>query len=75
MTDRLRNEKVLHRAKEDRSILRTIKRRTANEIGHILRRNCVLKEGKIEGAIQVMDRRGIRCKQLLDDLKETERYW
>ena len=75
LTDRLRNEKVLHRVKEERSILRTIKRRMANEIGHILRRNCLLKEGKIEGVIQEMDRRGIRCKQLLDDLKETERYW
>jgi hypothetical protein len=36
-----------------KDILRTIKRRKANWIGHTLRRNCLLKhgiEGKIEGA-------------------------
>ena len=40
-------------------------------IGHILRRNCLLKhviEGKIEGA----GRRGRRRKQLLDTLKKRE---
>jgi hypothetical protein len=37
---------------ESRNILHGIKRRKANEIGHILRRNCILKhaiEGRIEG--------------------------
>jgi hypothetical protein len=29
-TDRVRNEEVLHRVKEERNILRTIKRRKAN---------------------------------------------
>jgi hypothetical protein len=43
-TDRVRNEEVLHRVKEDRNILHTIKRRMANWIGHILLRNCVLKQ-------------------------------
>jgi hypothetical protein len=46
--DRVRKE-VLHRVKADRNILRTINRRKANGIGHILRRNCLLKhvrEGK-----------------------------
>ena len=50
-TDRVINE-VLHRVKEEMNILHTIKRRKANWIGHILRRNCLLKhvtEGKIEG--------------------------
>jgi len=45
-------------------------------IGHILRRNCVLKhiiEGKIKGRIEVMGRRGRRCK-LLDELNETRGY-
>jgi hypothetical protein len=57
-TERVRNE-VLHRVKEERYILQTIKRRKANWIGHILRRNCLLKhiiEGKIEGRIEVMER-------------------
>jgi hypothetical protein len=51
-TDRVRNEEVLHRVKEERKILHTIQRRKANWIGHILGRNCLLKhvtEGKIEG--------------------------
>jgi hypothetical protein len=53
-TDCVRNEEVLHRVKEERNILPTIKGRTANWIGHILRRNCLLKhviEKKIEGRI------------------------
>jgi hypothetical protein len=28
-----------------------------------------------EGRIEVMGRRGIKCKQLLDDLKEKRGYW
>jgi hypothetical protein len=42
-TDRINNEAILHRAKEERNILHTIRRRKANWIGHILRRNCLLK--------------------------------
>jgi hypothetical protein len=50
--DRVNNEAVLHRVKEERSILHTIRPRKANWIGHILHRNCLLKlmiEGKIRG--------------------------
>jgi hypothetical protein len=77
-TDRVRNEEVLHRVKEERNILHTLKRRKANCIGHILRRNCLpnhIIEEKIEGRINVTVRRGRRCKELLDDLKETRGYW
>jgi hypothetical protein len=42
-TDRVRNEEVVHRVKKKRNIVHTIKRRKANWIGHILRRNCLLK--------------------------------
>jgi hypothetical protein len=55
-TDRVRNEEVLHSVK-DRNIVHAIKRRKAYSIGHILRRNCLLKhiiEGKIVGKIKVM---------------------
>jgi hypothetical protein len=38
----VRNEEVLHRVNDERNIL-TIKRSKANWIGHILRRNCLLK--------------------------------
>jgi hypothetical protein len=58
-TDRVRNEEVLHRVKEQRNILRTMKRRKVNCICHILRRNCLLKhfiEGKIEGRVVVTGR-------------------
>ena len=49
-TVRVRNE-VLHRIKDERNFLHTVKRRKANWIGHILRGNCLLKhvtEGNIE---------------------------
>jgi hypothetical protein len=74
----VRNEEVLHRVKEERSILNTIKRRKANWIGHVLHRNCLLKhviEGNLEGRIEMIGRRGRSRKQLLDDLKEKRRYW
>ena len=47
----MRNEVFLFTAKKERNILHTIKRRKANWIGHILRRNCLLNHdirGKIE---------------------------
>jgi hypothetical protein len=53
-TDRVRNEEILHRAKKERNILRTIKRNNSNWIGHMLCRNCLLKhviEGNIEERI------------------------
>ena len=46
-------------------------------IGHILRRNCLLKqaiEGKIKGEMEVARRRGRRRKKLLDDLKDRRGY-
>jgi hypothetical protein len=36
------NVEVLHRVKEERNILHTIKRRKADWIGHNLHRNCIL---------------------------------
>jgi hypothetical protein len=70
----VRNEEVLHRVKEERNILHTMKGRKANRIGHILRRNCILQhviEGKIEVRTEVTARRGRRRTQLLEDLKKT----
>jgi len=48
----MRNEKAQHRVKEERNILHTIRRRKANWIGHILRRNGLVKhviKGQREG--------------------------
>jgi hypothetical protein len=41
-TDRVINEEVLDRVKEERNIIHTVKRRKDNWIGHILRRNCLV---------------------------------
>jgi hypothetical protein len=52
----VRNEEVLLRVSEQRNILHEIRKRKANWIVHILRRNCLLKqvtEGKIKGRIEV----------------------
>jgi hypothetical protein len=65
----LSNEEVLLRVKEQRNILHEISKRKANWIGHILRRNCLLRqviEGNIKGGIEVTGRR----KELLDDVNE-----
>ena len=72
-TDHVRNEEVLLTANEQRNILHEIRKRKANWIGHILRRNCLLKqviEGKIKGEMEVTRRR----KKLLDDLKDRRGY-
>jgi hypothetical protein len=46
-------------------------------IGHILRRNCLLKqviEGKIKGEMEMARGQGGRRKKLLDDLKDRRGY-
>jgi hypothetical protein len=76
-TDHVRNEEVLLKVNEQRNILHEIRKRKATWIGHILRRNCLLKqviEGKIKGEIEVIRRRGRRRKKLLDDLKDRRGY-
>jgi hypothetical protein len=75
-TDHERNEEVLLSVKEQRNILHEIRKRKANWIGHILRRNCFLQviEGKIKRKIEVTGRRGRRHRKLLDDLKERRGY-
>jgi hypothetical protein len=59
------NEEVLQRVKE-RGIS-YIKRTEDNCLGNFLRNNCLLKhvsDGKIEGRIEVKERRGRRREQL-----------
>ena len=75
--DHVRNEEVLLRVNEQRNILHEIRKRKANWIGHILRRNGLLQqviEGKIKGQIEVTRRRERRRKKLLDDLKDRGGY-
>ena len=76
-TDHVRNEEVLLGVNEQRNILHEIRKRKANWFGHILRRNCLVKqviEGKIKGQIEVTRRRGRRRKKLLHDLKDRKGY-
>ena len=76
-TDRVRNEEVLFRVNERGNILHEIRKRKANWIGHILCRNCLLKqviEGKIKGEMEVTRSRGRRRKKQLDDLKDRRGY-
>jgi len=76
-TDHVRNEELLLRVKDQRNILHEIRKRKANWIGHILRRNYLLQrviEGKIKGGIEVTGRRGRKRRKLLDDLKERRGY-
>jgi len=64
----VRNEEVLLRVNEQRNILHKIRKRRANWIGHILRRNCLLKqviEGKIKGEMEVPD----------DEEEDVRSYW
>jgi len=73
----MKNEEVLLRVNEQRNIPHEISKRKANWIGHMLRRNCLLKqviEGKIKGEMEVARRRGRRRKKLLDDRKYRRGY-
>jgi hypothetical protein len=77
-TDHVRNEEVLLRVSEQRNILHEIRKRKVVWIGHILRRNCILKpaiEGKIKEQIEVTRRRGRRRMKLLDHLGDWRGYF
>ena len=64
-TDLVKNE-VLLRVKDKWSI-KSVKRKKANWIRHVLHRNCLLKH-VIDGKIYMTGRRGRRRKHVLDDL-------
>jgi hypothetical protein len=69
--------KMYYLVKEQRNILHEIRKRKADWIGHILRRNCLLQlvtEGKIQGGIEVTGKQERRRRKLLDDLKERRGY-
>ena len=63
-TDHVRNQEVLLRVNEQRNILHEIRKWKANWIGHILRRNCLLKQVK-EG----------RWKWQEDEEEDVRSYW
>ena len=65
---------MLQRVKEESNIEHTVNRRKDNWIGHILCRNCLLKQ-VIGGKIEATGRRERRYKPLLDNLEEMQGYW
>jgi hypothetical protein len=76
-TDHVRDDEVLLKVKEQRNILHEIKKRKANWIGHILRRNFPLQqviEGKIKEGIEMEGRGGRIRRKALDGLKERRGY-
>jgi len=61
----------IQRGEEQKKIPKTTKGTTANWIGHILRRNCMLRhiiQGMIEGRIEEGGRRRRKREKPLDDL-------
>jgi hypothetical protein len=74
-TYHVRNEEVLPRVKEQRNIQHEMRKRKANWIGHILRRNCLLQrviEGKVKGGIEVTGRRGRKVGSCWMTLRKGE---
>jgi len=74
-TDHVRNEEVLHRVKEKRNILHTIKRWKTSWISHFLCRKCRLKH-VVKGKLEENKSDGKTKKkrrQLLNGLKEKKR--
>ena len=61
-----------------KNILHAIKWKKVKWIGHIWGRNCLLEhvtEGKLEGRVALLGRRGRRCQMLLVDLREMRDDW
>ena len=56
------------------TLLNNILRRKANWIGHLQRRNCLLRDAIEE---QMTEVKGVRRRrtQILDDLRIRRRYW
>ena len=53
--DKIRNDEVFARVKEKRCLIRTIRQRQKNWIGHVLRREGLLRdvmEGRVKGTIR-----------------------
>jgi len=74
-TDRVKNVEVYIIKKERKKIPHTVKQWKVSWNGHVVRRNCLLKyviKRNIKGKKEGVGRRGRRCKQILDNLKEKK---
>ena len=72
--DRIRNEDVLRRVNEERTIIKEITKRKANWMGHILRSKDSLLLDIIEGKVEAPKKLGRRRIQTLDLLKNGRNY-
>ena len=71
--DRVRNEEVLRRVGEERSLLVTVWKRKAKWIGHIMRSDGLLRV-VMEGRMMGKRSRGRRRMMMLDDIMEERKY-
>ncbi|KAJ4431094.1 hypothetical protein ANN_19689 [Periplaneta americana] len=67
-TERIRNEAVLERVDVEGIMLKLIRKRKRNWLGHWLRRNYLLKD-VLEGMVNVRKVRGRRRYQMIDNIK------
>ncbi|KAJ4448167.1 hypothetical protein ANN_10180 [Periplaneta americana] len=67
-TDRTKNEAVLEKGDEERMMLKLIRKRKINWLGHLLKRNCLLKDA-LEGMVNGKRVRGRRTYQIIDYIK------
>ncbi|KAJ4440465.1 hypothetical protein ANN_08606 [Periplaneta americana] len=72
-TDRIRNEGLLERVDKERIMLKLMRKRKRNWLGHWLRRNCLLKDA-LEGMANGRRVWGRRRYQMIDDIKIYESY-
>ncbi|KAJ4441493.1 hypothetical protein ANN_11349 [Periplaneta americana] len=75
--DRIRNEALLERVGEERMLLKLIKKRKRNWLGHWLRRNCVLKdalEGVLEKRSGTVNQDGLTHNQIDHILIDKRRH-
>jgi hypothetical protein len=72
-TDHEKSKEILHTVQEDKNILHTIKWKKGDRIGQILSKNFLPKH-VVQGKIKSTGILGRRHRQLLHDLKGTQKY-
>ena len=72
-SEKVTSKQLLDPIGEKRTLLNNILRRKPKWIGHILRRNCLLRDA-IEGHMTEVKGVGRRITQLLGDLRNRRRY-
>ena len=72
-TERVRNEEVLRRVGEERTLINTIWRRKARWTGHVIRSEGLLRT-VIEGRAEGKRPRGRTRRMMLDDIKQGQTY-